>query len=74
MLKKNQKLPNISKEEGLNIAKDFIEKVAPKFIENVKYIDDDEPLNINSNDYSYYFVRTENGIPYYNNNYPHLCK
>lgn len=62
------KLPNISKEEGLNIAKDFIEKVAPKFIENVKYIDIDEPLNINSNDYSYYFVRTENGIPYYNNN------
>lgn len=62
------KLPKISKEEGLKIAKDFIKKVAPKFTDNIKQIEVSEPLNVNLDGYNYYFVRTENEIPYYNNN------
>lgn len=62
------KLPKISKEEGLKIAKDFITKVSPKFANKIKHIDISELLNINSDGYNYYFVRTENNIPYYNNN------
>jgi hypothetical protein len=61
------KLPKISKEEGLNIAKDFIKKVSPRFASNIKYVDISAPLNIDSEEYDYYFIRTENGIPYYNN-------
>jgi hypothetical protein len=62
------KPPKISKEEGLKIAKDFIKKAAPKFIDNIKQIEVSEPLNVNLDGYNYYFVRTENDIPYYNNN------
>ncbi len=62
------KIATISKDEGLNIAKDFIKKVAPKFADNIKYIDTSEPINIYHDQYHYYFVRTQNGIPYYNNN------
>ncbi|GMG95498.1 YcdB/YcdC domain-containing protein [Tepidimicrobium xylanilyticum] len=61
------KLPKISKEEGLNIAMDFIKKVSPKLGNSIKHIEISQPLNINSNSYGYYFVRIENGIPYYNN-------
>lgn len=62
------KLPKVSKEEGLKIAKDFIKKVSPEFADNIKYINRLEPLNLYSNGYNYYLVRTEKGIPYYNNN------
>lgn len=62
------RLPKVSKEEGLKIAKDFIKKVSPEFADNIKHIDRSEPLNLYSNGYNYYFVRTEKGIPYYNNN------
>lgn len=61
-------LPKISKEEGLKTAQDFIKKVSPKFVDSIKYIDVQEPLNIYSDGYNYYFIRTENEIPYYNNN------
>lgn len=61
------RLPSISKEEGFEIAKNFIGNVNPSFAENIKYIDRLEPLNIYSDSYSYNFVRVENGIPYYNN-------
>ncbi len=43
-------------------------KSIPKFADSIKYIDVQEPLNIYSDGYNYYFIRTENGIPYYNNN------
>ena len=61
-------VPNITKEEALKIAKDFIGKVAPKFKENIKYIDKMVPLNIYSKEYTYSFVRIENGVAYNNNN------
>ena len=60
-------LPKISKEEGLEKAQNFIKKVSPKFANNIKYVDIQEPLSINSDGYGYNFIRTENGIPYYNN-------
>ena len=62
------KLPKISREEGLKIAKNFIKKVSPEFVDKIKYIDTSEPLNVHSGSYGYYFVRVENEIPYYNNN------
>ena len=61
------KLPKISQEEGLEIAKKFIKKVSPAFGDNIRYVFQREPLNIRSEGYSYYFVREENGIPYYEN-------
>jgi len=65
--KNRPKLPKVSKEEGFKIAEEFIERVSPQFKDNLKYIEDNEPLYIYSNSYRYYFVRTENSIPYYNN-------
>ena len=62
------KLPKISRKEGLKIAKNFIKKVSPEFVDKIKYIDTSEPLNVHSGSYGYYFVRVENEIPYYNNN------
>jgi len=61
------KLPKVSKEEGLKLAKDFIKKVSPKFANNIQYVDNNETLNPNSDSYYYYFVRTVNGIPYSEN-------
>src|SRR5699024_7877114 len=61
-------LPKISKEEGLKIAEEFIKKASPKLADSIKYVDVSEPLNINSFSYSYYFIRSENGIPFNNNN------
>lgn len=61
------KLPKVSKEEGLKKANDFINKVSPEFAKSIKYIDNEELLNVNSDRYYYNFVRTYNGIPYYNN-------
>ena len=65
--KERTKLPKVSKEEGLRIAEEFIERVSPQFKDNLKYVESNEPLYIHSNSYRYYFVRTENKIPYYNN-------
>ena len=62
------KLPSISKEEGLEIANDFIKKASPKLSDKIKYQDRSELLNINSDSYSYDFIRIENDLPYYNNN------
>lgn len=61
------KLPKVSKEEGLKIAKDFIKKVSPEFANNIQYVDNNEILNPNSDSYYYYFVRTINDIPYSEN-------
>ena len=61
------KLPKISQEEGLKIAKDFIKKVSPAFGGKIKYVAQNEPLNVRSESYNYTFIREENGIPYYEN-------
>ena len=65
--KDRPKLPKVSKEEGLKVAQEFIARVSPQFKDNLEYVKDNEPLNIYSNSYRYYFVRTVNNIPYYNN-------
>lgn len=61
------KLPKISKEEGLKIAKAFIGKVSPRISNNIKYIDSKEPIDVSSDRYNYKFIRVEKGIPYYDN-------
>lgn len=65
--RERSKIPTISKEEGLKIAKDFIKRASPKYINNIKYIDREGPLNVNSDSHDYYFIRVENGVPYYSN-------
>ncbi|SHH88255.1 YcdB/YcdC domain-containing protein [Sporanaerobacter acetigenes] len=62
------KLPKVSKDEGLKIAKDFIGKVSPDIAKNIKYIDRDEQLDIYSDLYNYSFIRTINGMIYDENN------
>lgn len=62
------KLPKVSKDEGLKIAKDFIRKVSPDIAKNIKYIDRDEQLDIYSDLYNYSFIRTINGMIYDENN------
>lgn len=61
------KLPKITKDEGLKIAENFIKEVCPQFASNIKYIENDMPLNIDSTRYNYQFVRIENNVPYYSN-------
>lgn len=62
------KLPKVSKDQGLKIAKDFIGKVSPDIAKNMEYVDRDEQLDIYSDSYNYFFTRTVNGIPYSENN------
>ncbi|WP_077368569.1 YcdB/YcdC domain-containing protein [Anaerosalibacter sp. Marseille-P3206] len=61
------KLPKISKEEGLNIALKYIEKVNPYIANNLKYSESKEPLNPKSREYNYGFFRIENNVPYIDN-------
>jgi len=62
------KLPKVSKDQGLKIAKDFIGKVSSDIAKNMEYVDRDEQLDIYSDSYNYFFTRTVNGIPYSENN------
>lgn len=62
------KLPKITKEEGLKNALEFIKKINPSIINNIELRDNNVPLNPNAQEYSYEFVRKENGILYYDNN------
>lgn len=62
------KLPKVTEEEALNIAKTFIRFVAPEgtLMEIEKQDRYQNPLN---NRYYYFdFYRSVNGVPYYNNN------
>jgi len=61
------KLPNISKEEGLAIANEFMAKVSPEYKNKVRHIERNQPSYVYSEGYSYFFVRVENEIPYYGN-------
>ncbi|NMA87242.1 MAG: hypothetical protein GX968_07960 [Tissierellia bacterium] len=58
-------LPKISKNEGLKIAEDFIKKVSPEFVNNIKYVDRGGPIDLGSEIYNYNFVRIVNNIPFY---------
>lgn len=59
-----QKLPVVSKSQGYQLAVDFIRKVTPGTLDKVKFVENNNPLNIADRSYQYVFVRLENGIPY----------
>lgn len=60
-------LPKFPKEEGLNIALKYIEKIDSHIANNVKYNESKEPLNPKSREYYYEFTRIINGVPYADN-------
>ncbi len=64
----DNKLPKLSKEDGLKIAQEFLKKVNPKVVESVKYDNENTSLNPGSNEYDYEFIRIVNGIPYSDDN------
>lgn len=61
-------LPKVSKEEGLEIANNFLKKVAPELVDKVMYVESNDPLNVYDRVYYYNFYRIENGVPFYQNN------
>lgn len=61
-------LPKISKEEGLEIANNFLKKVSPELFNKVIYVDNKEPLNVHDRIYYYNYYRKENDVPFYQNN------
>jgi len=64
---KEWQLPAYSKSQGLEKAKAFIEKLYPELLDHLLYKEDNSPLNVYDTCYYYYFIRLENGIPYYSN-------
>lgn len=61
------KLAKISRSEAEEIAREFIEKINPEYLNKIIYKEDNRPLNVNDRDYSINYTRVENGVPYYNN-------
>ena len=61
-------LPNISKEEGLDIANNFLKKVVPELVDKVMYVESNNPLNVYDRVYYFNYYRIENGVPFYQNN------
>lgn len=61
------KLAKVSKSHAKEKAIAFIQKVSPDVIGNIKCIDSNNPLNINSDSYGFKFIREENDVPFFNN-------
>ena len=62
------KTSKLTKEEARKIAFEFVGKVAPKIVDNIKIKEDKSPLNINDDSYNFEFYRVENNIAFYDNN------
>lgn len=62
------KLPRIKKDEGLDLAIEYIKKINPNVVDNLKYRETNEPINPKSQEYNYEFTRMVNNVPYLNNN------
>lgn len=66
------KFPKITKEEGERTAKDFIKKLYPDIVNQIKINDEDNVYGLyggeNLREYSYYFIRIENDIFFNANN------
>lgn len=58
---------SITKVEGEKKALEFIKKVSPEIIENIKVIQNNSPLYLGDDYYNFEFYRVENNIPFYNN-------
>ncbi len=57
----------MSYSDGLEKAKVLINKLSPDFYNKIRYKESKKPINFQSNTYDYYFVRSENSVPYYGN-------
>lgn len=64
---KKSKLPSISKDEGLSIAMNAIKNINPKISESIIYNESQKPIDPNSSEYNYEFIRVQNDIPYFEN-------
>lgn len=63
-----KKLPSLSKSDALKVADNFIKKVNPEFVNNIKYVENTLPVNINDRSYNFVYNRIENGIAFPENN------
>lgn len=62
-----KKLPNYSREEGEKIALEFIKKIDPELLDEIKLDDNITSLNFQNPEYHFRFFRYVNNIPYYDN-------
>ncbi len=63
--KQTRKLPNLSRAEARNKADQYIEKIAPGLIKELKY-EDEYQDNIMDTSYYFSYYRIVDGVPYYN--------
>lgn len=56
------KLAKVSKSDAVDTALEFIKKVNPDVLNNIKYVDSNRPQNVNSDAYYINFVREENDL------------
>jgi len=61
-------LPKLSKEEGLEIANNFLKKVTPELVGKVMYEENNTAISVYDTVYYYNYYRIENGVPFYQNN------
>lgn len=64
----NKRLPVVNKNDALKIANNFLKKINPEFVNNIKYLENNLPLNINDRNYQFIYYRTENGVTFPENN------
>ena len=62
------KLPNISKDDALKSAMDFIKKVDPTVFKEIELKQSSHPISTWDSNYSFRFIRNINDIPYELNN------
>ncbi len=61
-------LPKISREQGLEIANKFLEKVVPELADKVTYVENNDPLNVRDRVHYYNYYGIVNEVPFYQNN------
>lgn len=62
------KTSSLTKEEAELIAFEFIRKIAPEIVNNIELKVNRSPLSLHEDAYNFEYYRTENTIPYYDNN------
>ncbi|MCR4436881.1 MAG: S-layer homology domain-containing protein [Clostridiales bacterium] len=62
-----RKFPAITRQQAKAKAEEFIGRISPSLLSQIKLQEDSQPLNL-SNEYYFNYVRTVNGIPFPDNN------